>query len=112
MAELMKSVGECLAPLPARPPRRLAVPADAWDCHFHLIGLPPAYPFADPRAYTPPEASPRALLSILDTAGIRYGLAVQPSVHGTDNRRLVDALRGHADRLKGIAVIKADTSDK
>ena len=111
MTDLVQAVGECLAPLPVKAPRRLAVPRSAWDCHFHIIGCPPQYPFSDLRSYTPPEASPQTLLSVLDAAGIDYGLAVQPAAHGTDNRRLRDALRAHPDRLKGIAVVNPGTDE-
>ena len=109
--DLVQDVGECLPPLPARAPRRISIPEGAWDCHFHIVGLPPAYRFSELRSYTPPEASPEALFSVLDTVGIAYGLAVQPSAHGLDNHRLIDALDAHPDRLKGIAVINADADE-
>lgn len=111
MTDLMQSVGECLGPLPAKAPRRLTVPRSAWDCHFHIVGSPPQYPFSDLRSYTPPEASPESLISVLDVAGLAFGLAVQPSAHGTDNRRLVDALRAYPRRLKGIAVVDPNTDE-
>ncbi len=112
MTDLLESVGQCLPPKPVTRPERLVMPAEAWDCHFHVIGLPPDYPLVEPRHYTPHEITPAAAISVFDSVGIRYGTAVQVSVHGTDNRRLLGALKAYPTRLKGVAVIDTDASDR
>jgi len=102
----------CPPPDPApHGPTRFAVPPGAVDSHAHVIGLPPAHPFVAERSYTPPEATPAAYLHMLDATGMTYGMLVQVSVHGTDNRLLLDTLRAHPARLRGVAVIAAGLGD-
>jgi 2-pyrone-4,6-dicarboxylate lactonase len=88
-----------------------AVPPGAVDTHAHVIGLPPAYPLAENRSYTPVEATPEMYLGMLDALGMTYGVLIQVSVHGTDNRRMVETLQASPDRLRGIAVVDTDVSD-
>ncbi len=97
-------------PSPHRP-TRFAVPPGAVDTHAHVIGLPPAYPFVEGRSYTPPEATPTAYLRMLDATGMTYGVLVQVSVHGTDNRLLAETLRANPTRLKGVAVVPLGLPD-
>jgi predicted TIM-barrel fold metal-dependent hydrolase len=97
-------------PCPAPPreqrrPTRLLVPAGAVDCHAHVIGSAPDYPFVEQRSYTPPPASADDYLSMLDATGMTYGVLVQVSVHGTDNRLLLKTLRAQPKRLRGVAVM-------
>ncbi|MBN8968655.1 MAG: amidohydrolase family protein [Rhizobiales bacterium] len=91
---------------------RFRVPRGAVDTHAHVIGAPPQYPLVTPRSYTPPPASAEAYLAMLDATGMDYGVLTQISVHGTDNRLLVETLRAHRQRLRGIAVIAPDCSDR
>ena len=100
----------CLAPPPAEPPRLLQVPRGAWDVHAHVIGDTAA--MVPQRAYTPPAASVAQYLAMLDRVGIDFGVLVQISVHGFDNSLLLDALRRHPDRLRGVAVIRPDAPDR
>lgn len=102
----------CPAPDPhPRGPRSFVVPLGAVDTHAHVIGLPPAYPLVDARSYTPPEASPDAYIAMLDATGMTYGVLVQVSVHGTDNRRMLETLIAHPARLRGIAVMPLGLPD-
>jgi 2-pyrone-4,6-dicarboxylate lactonase len=94
-----------------RRPTRFEVPRGAVDTHAHVIGLPPDYPFVEGRSYTPPEAPASAYLSMLDNTGMTYGVLVQVSVHGTDNRLMVQTLRANRERLRGIAVIPLGLPD-
>lgn len=54
------------------------------------------------------EATVGTYLRILDTNGIEQGVLVQPSFLGTDNRYLLDCLKAHPDRLRGIVMLKPD----
>ena len=92
-------------------PGRFTVPPGAVDTHAHVIGLPPVHPFVADRSYTPPEATPGTYLHMLDSTGMRYGVLVQVSVHGTDNRLLMETLRANPSRLRGVAVIPPDLAD-
>ncbi len=101
-------------PAPPRDQRRpitLEVPANSVDTHAHVIGTPPDYPFVDKRSYTPPGATPLQYLSMLDATGMTYGVLVQVSVHGTDNRLMLKTLRENAQRLRGIAVMPLGLGD-
>ncbi len=86
-------------------------PPAAVDTHFHVFADPARYPFASDRSYTPPEAPLEAYLRMQDALGLARGVLVQPSVYGTDNRLLLDILRAHGDRFRGIAVIGPKTGD-
>lgn len=97
----------CLPPDPVtRGAIRFTVPEGAVDTHAHIIGDPP---FIESRSYTPPPAPPEAYLAMLDATGMRFGVLVQVSVHGTDNTLLMQTLRAHRDRLRGIGVTLWDT---
>ncbi|MGC5779978.1 amidohydrolase family protein [Methylobacterium sp. NFXW15] len=102
----MSEIRDCPAPDPhPGGPTRYAVPPGAVDTHAHVIGLPPAYPFVSERSYTPPEAPAAHYLAMLDATGMAHGVLVQVSVHGTDNRLMVETLQANRQRLRGIAVI-------
>lgn len=93
-------------------PTRFRVPPGAVDAHAHVIGAPPDHPFVAVRSYTPPPAPASAYLRMLDATGMTYGVLVQVSVHGTDNRLLVEALRARPGRLRGIAVAPLGLPDR
>ncbi len=63
------------------------------------------------RTYTPPPASPDAYLAMLDAVGFDRGVLIQVSVHGTDNRLMLETLAAHPDRLRGVAVMPTDLPD-
>ena len=96
-------------PLPRAP--RFRMPRGACDCHAHVIGSPGRYPFTAERSYTPPPAPEEAYFAMHNALGIERGVLVQVSVHGTDNRLLVETLRRHPRRLRGIAVVTPDVAD-
>jgi len=103
----------CPAPDPApHGPTRFIVPKGAVDTQAHVIGLPPAYPFVKRRSYTPPEATIAQYIAMLDATGMTYGVLIQVSVHGTDNRLMLEALKAHPDRLKGIAVVELGAPER
>lgn len=103
----------CPGPAPApHGPSRYRVPAGAVDTHAHVIGLPPDYPFVEGRSYTPPEATAEQYLAMLDGTGMTHGVLVQVSVHGTDNRLMLDTLRANRQRLRGICVIPLGLPDR
>jgi predicted TIM-barrel fold metal-dependent hydrolase len=39
-----------------------------------------------PAVINPPPASPADFVAMLDRVGVQYGVVVQVSAHGTDNR--------------------------
>ena len=93
-------------------PTRFEVPKAAVDTHSHIIGLPPRYPFMATRSYTPPEAPLEKYLAMLDATGMAFGGLTQVSVHGSDNRLLIEALKAEPKRLRGVAVAPPDAPER
>jgi predicted TIM-barrel fold metal-dependent hydrolase len=100
------------APRPTHSPPRRALPAGATDCHMHVFGPVARYPWAPRRLYTPPDASIEQYTAMCAQVGLQRVVLVQPSVYGTDNRAMLDAMRGLGPlRCRGVAVIDASTPD-
>lgn len=87
----------------------MQLPLNSVDCHVHVFD-PARFPYSVPRKYTPAAATVADLESFHASLGIRRTVLVQPSVYGTDNRCLVDALKTLGDRARGIAVLAEDAS--
>lgn len=80
------------------------------DSHAHVWDRTCA--FVDGARYNPDyEATIDTYLKVLDAQGIARAVLVQPSFLGTDNRYLLECLRAHPDRLRGIVVLSFDASD-
>lgn len=85
--------------------RDLKLPAGACDAHVHVF-RPDVYPYAKDRAYTPGRITVGQLQRFLDAHGLRRVVLVQPSVYGTDNRAMLDAMAALGRRrVRGIAVV-------
>lgn len=92
-------------------PRSYQVPPGAIDTHAHVIGLPPEFPLVDSRSYTAPAATPEAYLHMLDATGMTFGVLIQVSAHGVDNRLMLQTLKAHPQRLRGVAVMPLGLPD-
>lgn len=97
-------------PATARP--RTHFPEGACDCHAHVFGPQDRFPYLEHAGYIPPDAVTADYVGMLKNNGCDRGVLVQPSVYGTDNRCMVDALRSGLHDLRGIAVVGADVSDR
>ena len=98
----------CPGPDPEpHPPTRFRLPPGAVDTHAHVIGTD----FTARRSYTPPPAPATEYLRMLDATGMTYGVLIQVSVHGADNTLMLDVLRAHRERLRGVAVVAPDVAD-
>lgn len=93
-------------------PPTFDVPFGAVDTHAHVISPEDAYPMVMNRSYTPPPAPDAAYLRMLDALHMTYGVLVQISVYGTDNRCMLEVLRRHPSRLRGVAVVSPDITDR
>jgi predicted TIM-barrel fold metal-dependent hydrolase len=94
-------------PRPTRP--AIATPAGACDTHFHIFGPSDRFPFSASRAYTPQDATLEDVLGVHATLGIERGVAVQGNAHGTDNSAMIDAVQRSKGRVRGVAIVPADT---
>lgn len=82
----------------------------AVDSHAHVFvrGLP----LASLRRHAPEhDATLEEYLALLDTHAISHAVLVQPSFLGTDNSFMLEAIREQPQRLRGVAVIDAETHD-
>jgi predicted TIM-barrel fold metal-dependent hydrolase len=102
----------CAGPqLDTRKPK-LKLPPKAADCHCHVFGPRDRYPWAANRLYTPPQVTLDHYLAMLDTVGFERGVMVQTGLYGNDNRFIVDAIKAHPKRLRGVALIGESTTDR
>jgi predicted TIM-barrel fold metal-dependent hydrolase len=50
-------------------------------------------------------------MAMLDSTGLTFGVLIQVSVHGTDNRLMLNVLKQHPNRLRGIGVAPLDLGE-
>jgi 2-pyrone-4,6-dicarboxylate lactonase len=102
----------CLAPDAVVHPVRFRVPPGAWDTHIHAIGAVERFPLAANRSYTPAQVPIEAYVALMDRLGIAHAVLVQPSIYGTDNRAMIDALSRYPERFRGVAVVDPAIDDR
>src|SRR5277367_2108416 len=107
----MSEIPFCAAPDPSPRTPRLSMPANACDTHAHLFGPAERYPYQAHRGYTPPDATDDAYFALHRALGVARGVLTQPSVYGVDNRRMLDAVARHPDRLRAVAAVDAQVTD-
>jgi len=97
-------------PDPTRP--SFDVPPGAIDCHAHVFGPESRYPYSPGRGYTPPDASLASFLRLHEVLGIERAVLTQPSVYGTDNRAILDAVAQCGERMLAVAAVGEDVTDR
>jgi 2-pyrone-4,6-dicarboxylate lactonase len=105
--DAQSSVDAPLCAAPDRAPRapRVPLPRGACDCHAHICGPAAAFPYAGERIYTPPDATIADYVTLLNRLGVDRAVLVQPSVYGTNNRAMLEALQTAGPGFRGIAVV-------
>ncbi len=93
-------------------PSVATTPAGACDCHVHVFGPLARFPYAEGRAYTPPEAPFEDYRAVMEGLGLQRAVLVQPSVYGTNNRAMLDALGRGGAAFRGVAVIGPEHRDR
>lgn len=82
----------------------LPAPAAGWDCHVHVFSADAPVPESHYR----PRPRPLSEIESLGAAnGVGHLVLVQPSVYGTDNRVLLEALATQPGRHRGVVVVPA-----
>jgi predicted TIM-barrel fold metal-dependent hydrolase len=100
-----------VTPSQPKAPVGFRVPPGACDCHVHVFGRAPQYPYVAQRGYTPPPAGADDLLQLQNALSLSRVVIVQPSVYGTDNSCTLDGMRLLGpERARGVAVIDAKTT--
>ncbi len=102
----------CQGPDPHPRQPRLAAPAGATDCHFHILGPATRYPYVADREYTPPDALPAVCRHLFHTLGIARAVLIQPSVYGSDNRCQLETAPQLGLPARVIVVVPPDTPDQ
>jgi predicted TIM-barrel fold metal-dependent hydrolase len=90
---------------------KLKMPALACDTHAHVLGPAAQYDYSPARVYTPPDCVVKDYRHMLDTLGVERAVLIQPSVYGTDNRAMLDAMKADPQRLRGVAVVDPSIID-
>ena len=85
--------------IPSPPPR--------WDAHAHVF----AGPVRAGSHYTPDERTLQMWQSAAAPCGIDRVVLVQPSVYGTDNSVMLNALRHAGGVHRGVAVLAPDVTE-
>jgi predicted TIM-barrel fold metal-dependent hydrolase len=98
---------------PDREPRRptMTVPAGSTDCHVHVFGPADRYPYSPQRGYTPPDSTADDLRFLHAQLGIDRVVLTQPSVYGTDNSAILDAVAGMPGRARAIVAVPPGVTD-
>lgn len=105
--------------IPSCPPPRadtsrptFTVPQNACDAHTHVFGPAEVYPYSPKRGYTPEDAPLVAMQRMHDILGIERCVLTQPSVYGTDNRAMMDAVATAPDKYRAVVAVDADVTDR
>ncbi|HEY7741964.1 MAG TPA: amidohydrolase family protein, partial [Burkholderiales bacterium] len=101
----------CAGPDPSPRKPRLKLPPRACDTHAHIMGPKARYAYSLARIYTPPDCLLPDYLKMLATLGVERAVLVQPSVYGTDNTVMLEAMKAAGDRFRGVAVVAEGISD-
>ena len=103
-----------LAPCPPADPKprapQFSVPPLSCDCHIHVFEEE-RYPYAARRGYTPPDAPLSSLLQLHRTLGIERAVLTQASVHGSDNRAILEGSSSDPQRFRAVVAIDSSIED-
>lgn len=92
-------------------PQRL--PEGSCDCHVHIYGPFDRFPAETEGRFAPAKAFPvESLFALWDAIGVARGVIVHASNAGAENEVTLEALRRYPDRLRGVAVLHGDVSDR
>jgi 2-pyrone-4,6-dicarboxylate lactonase len=95
-------------PKPRKP--RITLPPHACDTHAHICGPMARYAYYSERIYTPADALLPDYQHMLATLGVERAVLIQPSVYGTDNTAMLDAMKAAGPQFRGVAVVAEDIS--
>lgn len=101
-------------PPPVRDTRKPKVkfPSKACDCHAHIFGPSTRFKLLPKTHFVPHDCLLDDYIRMLRTIGCERAVLVQPSVYGTDNTAIVEALRSGLFEMRGVAVVAADVTDR
>jgi predicted TIM-barrel fold metal-dependent hydrolase len=109
----MTDIRDCLPP--DRNPRKpkTVLPRGAIDTHVHVFEA--GYPLSPDRGYNPPHSTLADLKHLHATLGVDRVVFTQPSVYGTDNSAILDAMAAlnaeTPNRARAVVAITMDIAD-
>jgi predicted TIM-barrel fold metal-dependent hydrolase len=105
----MSDIRVCLPPDRAPRTSRLELPPGAVDCHTHVFDS--RYPMSPARGYTPPDSTLDDMLHMHRQIGIERVVFTQPSIYGTDNSAILDAMAQIPDAARAVVALDMSVSD-
>ena len=99
-----------LPDLNPRPPA-IEIPKGACDTHAHIWAPPEQYPYKASRRHTPAAAGIEEYRKMLSVLGLERAVIVQTGIYH-DNQVTLDAIATSNGQWRGIALLKADVSEK
>jgi 2-pyrone-4,6-dicarboxylate lactonase len=96
-------------PKPRQP--GITLPPLSCDTHAHICGPKSRYAYYSQRVYTPPDCLLPDYQHMLKTLGVERAVLVQPSVYGTDNTAMLDAMKAAGPQFRGVAVVADDVAE-
>jgi predicted TIM-barrel fold metal-dependent hydrolase len=106
----LTGIPDCLPPVRETREAELTVPSGSVDCHTHVFV--DGYPLADNRGYNPPQSTLDDMLAMHARLGIERVVLTQPSVYGTDNSAILDAVARIPERARAVVAVKASVDDE
>lgn len=105
----MSEIPTCLPP--DRNPRKstLELPPGSVDTHTHVFVT--GYPLSPDRGYNPPDSTLADMLHLHSQLGIERVVFTQPSVYGTDNSAILDAMAQIPDRARAVVAVDMSVTD-
>lgn len=102
----------CAPPIANTKIPNLKIPKNSCDTHIHVFGPEKYYPYQSERSYTPHDCGPKKIFELHNKLGIERAVIIQASVHGTDNRAIVDMVKLSPKKLRAVASVRQDITDK
>ena len=87
---------------------KITLPKLACDTHAHILGPIARYAYSPARVYTPPDCLLSEYQKMLATLGVERAVLVQPSVYGSDNSVMLEAMHVAGGAFRGVAVVDDD----
>jgi predicted TIM-barrel fold metal-dependent hydrolase len=88
-------------------------PNGSCDCHVHIYGPFDRFPADHIGRFSPKTEFPvEALFNVWSSIGISRGVIVHAGNAGSDNEVTLDALKRFPDKLRAVAIIDSNVTDK
>jgi 2-pyrone-4,6-dicarboxylate lactonase len=99
--------------MPSVEQEQFKLPDGSCDCHVHIYGPYDRFPAAQEGKFSPTQENPvESLFAMWDKIGVARGVIVHALAAGRDNEVTENALRRYPERLRGVAILQPDISDR